>query len=149
MAEQDLSLGVLQIFNNDIGELNNIFARIQALIDDLTRITLSIVSDIPVNQVTHFIGGTPAETGASISLYSPDHPTLFYSAEYRAIQHTFRSADNLTTFLTIDNFLRVPVMTTVERDALTPPSDGVFFYNSTLGKYQGREGGAYKTFTTT
>jgi hypothetical protein len=179
MADQDLSLGVLQIFNSDIDELNNIFARIQALIDNLTRITLSIVSDIPANQVTHVIGGTPAETGGFISLYSPNHPTFADFIQYRAIQHIFLSHDALMDYITmaagltimhgsaviggpllsppdttnlalevIGKFLLVPVLTTAERDALAP-YNGVFFYNSTLNKYQGREAGVYKTFTTT
>lgn len=179
MSEQNVSLGVLQIFSHDIAEMNNVLERVQTLIDNLSRVTLSIANDITLNEVTHIIGGTPAEVGGLISLYSPNHPTLADDIHYRAIEHTFLSHDALTTYVTITpgltavhdsmliggppesstnqfslalevigKFLRVPVLTTAERDALTP-YDGVVFYNSTLGKYQGREAGAYKTFTTT
>lgn len=46
------------------------------------------------------------------------------------------------------NLLRVPVLTTAQRDALTP-ANGMFFYNSTDDEFQGYQDGAFVVFTTT
>lgn len=39
--------------------------------------------------------------------------------------------------------LRLPVMTTTERDAIASPADGLILYNSTAGKVQARAAAAW------
>lgn len=89
MAEQNLSLGVLQVFSNDLAEMNHVLARIHTLIDQLT-----------------------AATGLAHS------------------------------------YMLVPQLS-AEDISLQPPQDGALFYNTTLGTYQGRQGGVTVTFTAT
>lgn len=43
---------------------------------------------------------------------------------------------------TTDGALLIPILTTTQRDALTPV-DGMMIYNVTLGKHQRRQGGAW------
>jgi len=42
----------------------------------------------------------------------------------------------------------MPKITTEQRDSIEIPENGQMIYNTTLGKFQGYESGAWKTFTT-
>ena len=52
----------------------------------------------------------------------------------------------LISYLT-ESGLFIPVLTTEQRDTLQNVLDGQMIYNSTLGRFQGYEAGAWKTFT--
>lgn len=41
------------------------------------------------------------------------------------------------------SYLQIPVLTTAQRDALSGAANGMLIYNSTLGKFQGYEAGAW------
>jgi hypothetical protein len=55
---------------------------------------------------------------------------------------------NITDYLS-QTGIKLPDLTTVERDAIQSPDNGQVLYNTTLGKAQIFEEGAWKTFTTT
>lgn len=55
--------------------------------------------------------------------------------------------ENLVDYLTQGGIL-IPKLTTAQRDQLKNIDDGQTIYNTTLNKFQGREAGAWKTFTT-
>lgn len=42
----------------------------------------------------------------------------------------------------------IPKITTEQRDDINAPDSGQMIFNTTLGKFQGYENGAWKTFTT-
>lgn len=53
----------------------------------------------------------------------------------------------LVDFTSTDSFPVLPRMTTAERDAVSPVADASIMYNTTTGKFNGREGGTWKEFT--
>lgn len=50
-------------------------------------------------------------------------------------------------FVSTTGGLLPPRMTTAERDAISSPADGLIIYNTTTGKFNGREAGAWLVFT--
>jgi len=57
------------------------------------------------------------------------------------------SWQTLTSYLSSFGMF-LPPLTTAQRDSIQTPVDGQMIYNSTLGKAQLREAGAWKTFVT-
>lgn len=83
------------------------------------------------------------EAGAGAPTFSNGIETDVITEETATIGITMSSDVKIAA----GKVLSVGVLTTTQRDALTPVN-GMFLYNSTLDKFQGREGGAWVTFTT-